>query len=86
MQMIQKMDTVNLFREDNEAMLSMWCNLNWWPTYVTKEFTPRRYMALNEPLIHSLRSTRNGYPAYIMDLLKELYVVLYEEQPTKGFY
>ena len=88
MQMLQKIDTVNLFRKGNEAMLFMRCNLPWWPARGARngdEFTPLRYMQLNEPLIHSLRSTRNGYPTYIMDLLKELYRELYKEEPTKGF-
>src|SRR5210317_2228928 len=85
MQTLQKIETVNLFRKENEAMLFMRCNLNWWPASGDDEFKPLRYMELNESLIHSLRSTRNGYPTYIMDLLKELYRELYKEEPTKGF-
>ena len=85
MKTLQKIETVNLFRKENEAMLFMRCNLPWWPARGDDEFKSLRYMELNEPLIHSLRSTRNGYPTYIMDLLKELYRELYKEEPTKGF-
>jgi hypothetical protein len=52
---IQKIDTVNLFRKGNEAMLFMRCNLPWWPARGARNGD--EYMQLNEPLIHSLRST-----------------------------
>ena len=85
MKMLQDIETVNIFSTYEYTGLGPRCNIEWWPTYVYQEYDPFNWMELNELLIHSLRSTKNGYPTYIMDLLKELYLELYKEKPTKGF-